>query len=71
MEIISMNAFAAPKSGSVATIENGVQIVKTIVTANRYLPDTIVLQKGVPVRWIILVTKILKPSMMKAQEKEF
>lgn len=43
------------KEGSVAVIENGVQIVTTELSSGRYEPITV--QKGIPVKWIIKAEK--------------
>lgn len=53
--IIAINA-GNPASNNVngeVQTENGIQIVKMAVTYSGYVPDTINIKKGVPVRWII------------------
>jgi len=49
------NSTAAISDDGATTAQtaNGVQIVKMAVTYDGYVPDTITIKKGVPVRWVI------------------
>lgn len=44
-------ALAASESGSIATIEGGIQVVTTTLQSRSYTP--IVVQRGIPVKWTI------------------
>ncbi|MGE5381420.1 MAG: sulfite exporter TauE/SafE family protein [Methylocystaceae bacterium] len=51
--IIPAPVVAEASTPQVAAVENGVQIVHTIVDEKGYTTDAPVIQKGVPVKWII------------------
>ncbi|MGE5614448.1 MAG: sulfite exporter TauE/SafE family protein [Bacillota bacterium] len=52
---IPLGASSSTKSGNVATIRDGVQIVTTKLQSGRYEPITV--QKGIPVKWTIQAGK--------------
>lgn len=52
---IPFDASGSTQGGSIAKIEDGVQIVTTKLQSDRYEPITV--QKGIPVRWIIQAQK--------------
>ena len=58
MNLSGLNIISSPKdngNNSVATIENGVQTITTNLSSGSYEP--IVIQKGIPTKWIILADK--------------
>jgi len=52
---IPFGSVSSIKSGNIATIQDGVQIVTTKLSSDRYEPITV--QKGIPVRWTIQAQK--------------
>jgi len=65
------------QSGSIATVHNGIQIVTTRLSPGSYEP--IIVQKGIPVKWIIRAQKgdingcnneIVIPKFNKSQKLE-
>jgi sulfite exporter TauE/SafE/plastocyanin domain-containing protein/copper chaperone CopZ len=71
----SKNSATTAKEGSTAKLENGVQRIYMTAESKGYLPNTLYVQKGIPVEWVIdgkqitsCNNEIVVPSLKKREK---